>query len=57
MHNDGLFIPMENYVESYCSSDKHKRCRYLTGSSSTSQNTSISEKITMLHDTIDRLKH
>ncbi|SHO45801.1 hypothetical protein SAMN02745220_01215 [Desulfopila aestuarii DSM 18488] len=57
MHDDGLFIPLEDYVETYCSSREYTGCCHLAESSTTDQNASMAEKIRILHDTIVGCKH
>jgi len=46
---DGLYIPLETYVECYCNSSEYKGCQHLNGVESEE---SVVERIRNLHSAI-----
>jgi len=50
--DDGLFIPLEAYVECYCTSSDHKVCQHLHEVEPEESEESVVERIRNLHTTI-----
>lgn len=57
MHSDGLFIPLENYVENFCTTSRHTGCMHLQPSCCPHSEEDVAAKIRFLQEVIVGIKH
>lgn len=56
IQNDGLFIPLDTYIENYCATSSYTCCFHLSDATAVDSEESIAEKIKRLQETIVGIK-